>query len=135
MNVEKGIHTLWAATAALEALLPVARVFTGRVPAQPQQPYATILSPLSPTFQRTDKGMIREVQIRIQVWPLDFATGRAIQNAIDDGFSNTAFDLDAGRVVDLQHDDSSSLQEVESDDASWQFISTFTAVAHKARTN
>ena len=135
MNIEKGIHTKWATIAALEALLPAARVFTGRAMGSPVKPYASIIVAAMPTEERSDKGMFRAANVRIQVWSTDYDSGKAIQSAIEAGFENTDFALDDGTVFDMQHDDSAALQEEDSTDSIWQFVTIFTAKCREDRTN
>jgi len=135
MNIEKGIHTQWPTLTALEALLPVARVFTGRARGGPRMPYASINVAGLATNGRGDKSMFREANVRIQVWAEDFDTGKAIQSAVVDGFENAAFDLDDGHVCDMKHEDSTALQEGESIDSIWQFVTVFSAACREDRVN
>ncbi len=135
MNIEKGIQTQWPTIDALEALLPVERVFTGRAKGSPARPYATIVAPALPTEARGTLTMFREANIRFQVWAQDFDTGKAIQTAIVDGFENLDFSLDDGAVYDMKHEDSTALQEDESTDSIWQFITIFGAKCSEDRVN
>ncbi len=134
MKIAKGFQDKWSTIAALEALLPAARVFTGRIPSGTAQPYAMITIPTGPHTERSDKRMRQTYNVRIQVWPLTYDTGEAIQAAIEDGFSNIGMDLDDGNVSDVRHVDSAQLQEEDTTDSSWQFITVFDAVAGKDRT-
>lgn len=135
MNIEKGIHTKWPTITALEALLPVARVFTGRAKGSPAMPYASIVVAAMPTSDRSDKGMFRDANIRIQVWTDDYDVGKAIQTAIIAGFENTDFALDDGDVYDMHHDDSTALEEPDSTEPLWQFVTIFSAACREDRTN
>jgi hypothetical protein len=136
VDIEQRIHTLWPTIAALEAVQPVARVFTGRVPEGTAKPYASITRPGSTTHTRTTFGMLRDVQIRIQHW-VDrdaFSDGEAIQAAIEEGFGNRAFDTDDGRVIDMRHEESFHIQDSESTKSDWQFVTIFSLLVRRDRT-
>ncbi len=133
MNIEKGIQTRWPTISALEALLPVARVFTGRAPAGTVKPYASIMVASMPTAGRSDKGMYRDPDVRFQVWSDTYAVGKAIQDAITDGFENADFALDDGVVNDMRQVDATGLQEGEAVDDVWQFVSIFSAGSREDR--
>jgi len=135
VNIEKGIHTIWPTIDALEALLPVARVFTGRAPAGTAKPYASIVVAGMATNARGDKSMFRDANVRIQVWSDTYAVGKAIQAAIIDGFENRDFALDDGAVADMHHDDSAALRESDSVDSVWQFVTVFSATCREDRVN
>lgn len=135
MNIAKGIHTIWPTIAPLEALLPVARVFTGRAQGSPVMPYASVMIPAMPTVGRSDKGMFRVPNVRIQVWSEDYASGKAIQTALVAGFENLDFDLDDGHIDDMHHDDSGEFQEEKPTGDVWQFVTVFSAAGHEDRTN
>jgi hypothetical protein len=136
VNIEAQIHTLWPTIAALEAVLPVARVFTGRARGSPPMPYACLTVPGSSTRARTSQGMLRDVQLRIQHWVAhnDFPDGRTIQERIEEGFGNRAFDTDDGRVIDMRHEDSFHLQDSEATSADWQFVTIFSLRTRRDRT-
>ena len=133
MNIEKGIQTRWPTITALEALLPVARVFTDRAPPGTTKPYAAVIVPAMPTNRRSDKGMFREPNIRFQVWSDIYTEGKAIQKAIVKGFENANFALDDGVVSDMRHEDSTALREGDSIDAIWQFVTVFSAGSREDR--
>lgn len=135
MNIEKGIQTQWPLIDALEALLPVARVFTGRAKGSPTIPYCSVVVAALPTDERSDKTMFRTANIRFQVWTEDYAEGQAIQTALVAGFENAGFALDDGYVDDMRHVDSTALQEDESTDSTWQFLTVFDAACNEDRTN
>jgi hypothetical protein len=98
-------------------------------------PYASVMIPAMPTVGRSDKGMFRVPNVRIQIWAEDYSTGHAIQKAVVAGFQNLDFDLDDGRVDDMQHEDSGEFQEEEPTSDIWQFVTVFSAFGHEARTN
>ncbi len=137
MNIEKGIHTQWATIDALVALLPASRVFTGRAPAGTTKPYASITVAAMSTGGRSDKGMFRTPNIRIQHWVTKdtFANGKAIQSAIEAGFENADFDLDDGAVHDVHHVDSAHLLEEDPAESLWQFVTIFDFECREDRTN
>lgn len=135
MNIEAQIHTLWPTIAALEAVLPVARVFTGRAPTGTEKPYAVIGRPGSSHRERTDKGNYRDVQIRIQHWVAwdQFATGESIQSEIEKGFDSRAFDTDDGRVIDMTHKDGFNVPDAEATKSDWQFVTIFSLATRRDR--
>lgn len=137
MNIEKGIHTQWATIGALVALLPASRVFTGRAPAGTTKPYASIAVAAMPTEGRSQLGMFRTANIRIQHWVTkdNFDNGKAIQSAIEAGFENTDFALDDGTVHDVHHVDSTHLLEEDPTEPLWQFVTIFDCECREDRTN
>ena len=134
MTLEAKIHTIWPTVPALEALLPVARVFTGRAPRGSTMPYASIQRPAGTVTGRTDKATVKQVQLRIQVWHTDFDAGQAIHDAIESAFENRDFDLTDGKVIDLEPDSKYWLEEPDTEQQVFQFVTTFTAHINRART-
>lgn len=136
MNLSAILHTRWAAASALEALLPAARVFTGRIPDGTANPCARIYFPGSARGKMSDKASERATQVRISHWvdEADFGTGQDIQDAIEEAFDNYGAALEDARLVTLRHDNSYVLQDVSSTSKDWQFVTQFTATINKDRT-
>ena len=129
------IHTLWPTIAALEALLPVARVFTGRVPAGVAFPRAAITRPGSTGDSRTNDSLYRTVSIQISVWvkAAAYLAGEAIQEAIEDGFSAQGFSTTAGRALDVLIENSFSMFEDDPVNPLWQFVTTLAITEGRSR--
>ena len=133
MNIEAGYHTKWATVAALEALLPVANVYTGRVPAKPTRPYASIRIDRMETVGRSQLSIMRDVDIRVSIHPTSYDNGKAIHDALLDGFENTSFALTDGAVEECQHSNTEIDQADENDESSWQFDAIFANQAREDR--
>lgn len=136
MNLPAIIHTRWAAASALNTLLPAARVFTGRIPAETANPCARLHFPGSARGKMSDKASERATQVRISHWvdEADFGTGQDIQDAIEEAFDNYDAALEDSRLVNLRLDNSYVLQDAESTNKEWQFVTQFTATVKKDRT-
>jgi hypothetical protein len=136
MGLAEAIHDLWEANTALNAALPVARVFTGRIPAGTPMPYARLEFPASAGRGRGTQSRFTDRQIRVHLWTAaeDFATGEAIQTAVEDALADQDFSAgDAGEVLDVHHDNSNSEQEDEATNKAWHFVIQFTARTSRAR--
>lgn len=135
MSILQRIHTIWPTIAALEALLPVARVSTGRVPDGTRKPFCSITAPNSTASERTSQGLYRDAQIQFSVWVAkeQHDAGAAIQAAIENGFASRDFADGANRVIDMRLEDSGELEEDDEAEPLWQFITTFTAAERRDR--
>jgi hypothetical protein len=136
VNLSAAIHTRWAAYAALEAALPAARFFTGRIPQGTANPCARLSIPGGVSGKLSDKARERAVQVRIIHWVAEsaYGTGQDIQDAIEEAFDNYDVALEDSTLVNLRHDNSFHLQDEEPTSKLWQFVTQFTATIQKDRT-
>jgi len=129
------LHALWAADNTLCALLPAARVFTGRVPAPDSatMPYARIEQPGGARGIRTNESIYPEVSIVFHVWSDDFDTADAIRKAIEQVYQNQEFDYDAGSVKDLRYNSHTSRQPDLPTYTAWETLVSYTAKCCQTR--
>lgn len=124
MTLEQAIHGRWSASAALDAILPAQRFFTGRSLGT-SPPYATLAREATHPVCRTNRGSIDEIILRIQIWATGYDTGCAIAAAIQSTFDRTSFNLGEGaRVLSIRRTDRC---DVHHDDGTWQFTLRFSA--------
>jgi len=133
MGLLAAIHDLWESEAALEALLPAERVFTGRVPQFKAMPYASIESSTSSPHVRTNDSMARDVGLTIHVWTETYAEGDAIRQEIEAAFANRTIETDDGNVLDVTIESSGSLQEDDPSETTWQTVIQLGLLVSRAR--
>jgi len=128
MNLEQAIHQRWADTAALEALLPAARLKTGRSRGD-SMPYATLTRERNRTALRSNAGdALDESKLRIDVWCEAFDAGHAIAEQVKAAFDRTAFDLSGDdRVVQMRRIGDAASQDA---DGVWRFTLRFLVHVH-----
>ena len=126
MNLEQAIHERWAADAALAALVPAARVTTGRS-LRTARPYVTILPERAQTSVRSNAGeTIEEITLRMNVWHDDYGAARAVVERIRAVFNGVGFALSgARRVLHMRRLSESALQHA---DGVWQLSVRFVAL-------
>jgi hypothetical protein len=133
MSIEKAIHAIWPTVEPLQAVMPAARVFTGRVPPKTAMPYCRIDHPIGSNAGRTNEKLLRDEQIRILTWADSFSSGRAVQKQIEDAFASRDFSTDDGEVTDMAWDDSSNAETDTQTDWKWLFITIFGLKANQPR--
>lgn len=122
MNLEQAIREHWAATSALNSLLPATRLVTGRVRSL-ALPYATLLRTGTRNVCHTNAGRIDAIALRIELWHDDYAAGRAVVAAIDAAFSTASLVLSGGaQVLSLRLTDQADQAH---EDGQWQFVLTW----------
>jgi len=123
VNLEQVIHQRWAASEALNVLLPAENVKTGRSAGGPV-PYATVARIGNRTAFRTNAGdALDEVTLRVNVWHDDYDAGRAIAEQVKTVFDRSDFALSGGdRVIQMRRTNDSASQH---DDGAWQFTVEF----------
>lgn len=123
MNLEQAIHERWAASDALNALLPAENLKTGRSFGD-GMPYATLARVENRTILRTSAGdALDEVRLRVNVWHDEYDAGRAVAEEVKAAFDRGSFALSGNdRVVQmLRTNDFASQQE----DGAWRFTTEF----------
>jgi hypothetical protein len=125
VELEQAIHQRWAASPALEALLPAAKLTTGLARGE-TLPYATLARTGGRVTLRTNSGdTVEEVSLRFHVWHGDYDAGSAIVGQVLAAFESSDFALASGaRVVQMRR---TTLAATQQDDGDWQFAIEFLA--------
>jgi len=119
LDIERAIHERWAATGALEELLPVENVTTGRS-ARASVPYATIERDASrPSLPTNSGNAIEDIALRIHVWHDDYDAGRAIAGQVEAAFDGATLTLAEASSARLRR--KGSLVKHHADGA-WQWV-------------
>ena len=128
MNLAKYLHQLWADATALNALLPVEKVFTG-MSSDAVRPYAVIAKESARPFSRHNDGSaLDKALMRIQIFHGSYDAGLAVLNEIKSAFECIAFDLDDGcKVLDMQRIEEN---EKQLDAEEWQFTVDFRCLVY-----
>jgi hypothetical protein len=134
MTLHAALLDLWRDEPELTSLLPVASVFTGRVPRGATLPYAVLDQPSMGGRGRSDDSEYADVALRISVWAESYTVGQEIADAIERAFGNRDFDLDSlTQILDLRHESTSHEQESEPDQRAWRFVIQFSALRIRTR--
>ncbi len=130
MNLLQVIHQRWAATPALNGLLPAARVFTG-LSTDPTLPYAIISKESDrPGEYHNDGSATAAVGLRIEVFHGQYDAGAAVVEQVQATFDNSDFPLSGGdKVVAMRRVNDA---ERQSDDGVWQFTCDFQCTVYLA---
>jgi hypothetical protein len=139
MGLLKSIAEIWAQDTALSALMPVARVFTGRVPQTDQYkfPYVSILKTTATPVQRSDKAQRSFVTVSFHIWLDDsnLGIGEEIAIAIENCFPERSWSYgDSRYVIDVL--DEGPAIETQVDLATykaWEVIKLVTLVIERPR--
>jgi len=130
MNLVQTIHQRWAAAAALNALLPAARVFTG-MSFEPSLPRATIGKQSdTPTSYASDGSAIDTVVIRFLVFHEHYDDAAEIVQQIKVAFDRSSFALAGDDQVQLMQ--RSNDFEEQLDDGTWQMTIDFQCTVYLA---
>ncbi|MGO8690902.1 MAG: DUF3168 domain-containing protein [Thermoguttaceae bacterium] len=130
MNLAQVIHQRWAATAALDDLLPAARVFTG-LSVDTALPYAVISKESEhPGDYYNDGAATAAVGLRIQVFHGQYDAGAAVMLQVKAAFDGSDFPLaGSDKVLDMRRANDS---ERQSEDGVWQFLCDFQCTVYLA---
>lgn len=130
MTLEQAIHARWAASPALEALLPAQRVRTGAFHGD-GRPYATLERKAGRTVFRTNAhDAVDEVLLAVHVWHESYDAGLAIVREVKAAFDRSQFDLDGGdRAIQVRRTAESARQH---DGGVWQFTVEFSVSVYLA---
>jgi hypothetical protein len=130
MNLAQVIHQRWAAAAALDELLPAARVYTG-LSVDPTPPYAVISRPdQSPVSLLHDGSGVDAVMLRIQVYHDQYDAAAAIVEQVKAAFDRTSFELAGGdRVLSMRRTGDS---EHQGEDGLWCLLVDFRSAVYLA---
>jgi len=133
MNLAEKIHERWQSNSVLEALLPVARFFTGNYfTDEPTLPYAIMTFPDGrPIWQHNDDSAVDAVTVRIQIVDDNYDDGLAILNAVKSAFNRQDFNLTGSdSVLTMERGSDTAIQ----DDVNgvWSFIIDFAVSVYLA---
>jgi hypothetical protein len=123
MNLDQVIHQRWAATAALDGLLPAERLYTG-MSVDPTLPYAVLNKESErPGDYYNDGSAMVAVGLRIEVFAGQYQSGADILHQLKAAFDRSEFALAGGdKVVDMRRLNDF---EKQSEDGVWQFTCDF----------
>ncbi len=130
MNLVQAIHARWAAAAALEAVLPASRLYTGVCP-DAALPWATVgKESQRPVACHNDGSAAVAVGVKIEVFCGEHDAGAAVVEQVIAAFDRCDFALaGSDRVVDMRRVNDF---EWQSDDGVWQFTCEFQCVVFLA---
>ena len=130
MNLVQAIHERWAATAALQAVLPASRLYTGVCP-DAALPWAAVGKESErPVACHNDGSAAVAVGVKIDVFHGEYDAGAAVVQQVVAAFDRSDFALAGGdRVVNMRRVNDF---ERESDDGVWQFTCEFQCVVFLA---
>ncbi len=130
MNLVQAIHQRWASTAALDDLLPAARLQTG-MNVDPTLPYAVVgKESQRPGECYNDGSATAVVGLRIQVFHGQYDAGAAVMLQVEAAFDRADFPLAGGdKVVDMRRVNDS---ERQTEDGVWQFTCDFQCTVYLA---
>ena len=125
MSLEAAIHDRWAGAAALVALLPEARVFTGAARGNVPLPYVVLMregeTPRTRTSSLTE---VSEIVVRFVIYVAELDVGKAIAEAIRVAFNRQGFALAIGTCLVMQ---GTSEQEQAATDGTWMVTASYLA--------
>ncbi len=126
-GLESAINAIWAANAALTAVVPVDRLITGRVPPSEQMPYVRLEPDGGSDEARTNASLYQTEKVRFHVWSDGFDVGRQIHPLIRAAFASMAFNWTSGAVLDMKCDGPPiSRQTSDPEIKAWQTTVSFT---------
>jgi len=126
-GLESAINAIWAANAALTAVVPVDRLITGRVPPSEQMPYVRLEPEGGEEHCRTNASLYATEKINFHIWSDGFDTGRAAAPLIRTAFASMAFNWGTGAVLDMKWDGPPvSRQVTDPELKAWQTTVSFT---------
>jgi hypothetical protein len=126
MSIEQEIHAQWAGDAALVALVPASRLFTGFATGEPTLPYVVIDDHCERAHVRVSQGSVADdVELTFQIYTDDLDDSKAIAMAMLNQFDRSSFALTAGTVLSMQAKD---YREQLHDDGVWQLSAKYVAI-------
>ena len=117
MSLEQAIHLRWQNDAPLAALVPIARVFTGKAVGSPLLPYVVLTRQAAEPIDYTSSGTrIAGAVMQFDVIDDDLDDAKAISVEMLRLFDRADFAMTVGTVLNMQLRDQ---REEMHDDASW----------------
>ncbi len=128
LGLEQAIQERWAASTALTALVPAARVFTGVAVDGPALPYVVWQRVVTATVSRTSSGrQIDRSRFRCEVRAEQLISSKQIAQAVADEYNRAAFTLSSGSCLTMQH----VLHEETLSPQGWWLVVTEYDVVHE----
>lgn len=137
------LHEMWAADAALCALHPSNRFFTGRIPtikgdstepAPPPMPYTRLAMPGGSRGQRTSTSQYPTQPIEFHIWTDTAEEADLISDAIQNCYQDGDFTYDSGTVHDIHYESTNQSQITKPDYTVWETVVKFTLLTERTRT-
>ena len=126
MSLEQEIHSQWAGDAALLALVPASRVFTGVAAGTVSLPYVVLNEHRSrPHVQVSGGTTVDRTDVAFQIYTDDLDEGKQVAVAVADQFDRSSFALSSGTVLSMRETEST---EHIHDDGVWQVTSKYSAI-------
>jgi hypothetical protein len=130
MNLMQAIHQRWAATAALNAALPAARVFTG-MSFDPSLPRAAISKQSDkPSSYASDGSAIDSVVVRFLLFHENYDDATELVHQVKLAFDRSSFALAGDDRVQLMQRTNDFEQQL--DDGTWQMTIDFECTVYLA---
>jgi hypothetical protein len=129
------LHQIWGASTALTALVPVASVFTGRVPplGQTTTPYVRIERTSGAAGIRTNRSLQPIIEIVFHAWTDTHDQGETIANAIIQAYAQAEFDYSDGSVADMRLENCIPRQVEFAELTMWEWLVTFNLRTYRTR--
>ena len=130
MNLAQVIHQRWAAAAALSALLPASRVYTG-ASFDPAPPLAVMTKESDkPDSYQSDGSAIDLIVLRMRVLHAHYDAAAEIVHEVKKAFDRTSFALAGGdTVLNMQRLND---YEQQRSDGTWEMIVDFKCTVYLA---
>jgi hypothetical protein len=138
----QSIADRWQASTELTALMPLARVFTGRIPTTEEyrMPYVSIAQGASRSLYRTDKTQSYAVSIAFHIWvdDADIATAERIEAALTAAYAEGGWSYDTGfgqgQVLDIVDQGPAVKNQINRPTyKAWQAIKNLTFIIERER--
>ena len=135
----RSIGAMWNNNAALCALIPFNRVFTGRIPQTElyRFPYVSILATQGSQTHRTDKTRYSHGPVSFHIWVDDaqLELAETVAQAITDAYADRCWSLsDDAKVIDvLDLGEATAIQTDLPNVKAWEVIKLFIVCVQRAR--
>lgn len=127
-TLAEAIHAIWAANAALCAVIPLERFCTGRIPPSEEMPYVRVEFNSNGNVALTNRTLYQKGDIVLHIWTDDFDTGDAIAGLVRQAFDLQEFDWITGGVLNFRLSGTpNSTQTTIPEIKAWETIASFSA--------
>jgi len=104
LGIEQALHELWAATGALTALVPAARVFTGAAVDRPATPYVVWQRVGTTPLARTSSNReVDRTRMRCEIRAEQLTITKQVAQAVFDVYNRATLTLTTGTGLNMQH--------------------------------
>lgn len=126
MNIEQAIRDAWEGNWALNAALPVSRVFVGRADGDTDLPCAILSRAGEQTKTRTNASLYRSVVLNVHVFTTSEEAGRDLARAVEAALENRHLTPDEGEILDVKHVNTQALCGSDDPaDTTWRHVIQF----------